>query len=64
MEGNIPTGFSSMILWALVFAADIFTALVGVERNNLRRNEMMGNCFLFDLLGMRGIWKRGRRIYM
>jgi len=47
---NTATGFSSMIFWALVFAADIFAALIGVELKNRRRNEMLGNCFSFDLL--------------
>ena len=43
---NIPTPFSSMIFWTLVFAADIVAGLGGVEAKNLRRNEMLGNCLI------------------
>jgi hypothetical protein len=48
-ERYIPTPFSSMIFCALTFAADIFAALIGVPEKNLRRNEMLGNCFDFAL---------------
>lgn len=34
-ENNVPTAFSSMMLWALVFAADILSGDTG-EAKNLR----------------------------
>tara|TARA_R110002060_G_scaffold6780_3_gene10270 strand:- start:250 stop:426 length:177 start_codon:yes stop_codon:yes gene_type:complete len=44
-EEDIPTAFSSMICWALVFAADMVAGLTVVVEKNLRRNEMVGNCY-------------------
>lgn len=42
MRSNLPTAFSSMMLWALVFAADMAAGFT-LEAKNLRRNEMVGN---------------------
>lgn len=39
---NVPTAFSSMMLWTLVFAADMAAGFT-VDPKNRRRNEMMGN---------------------
>ena len=39
---DLPTALSSMMPWALVFAADM-AAGVTFEPKNLRRNEMLGN---------------------
>ena len=42
LEGvYIPTAFSSMMLWALVFAADMAAGLTD-EPKKRRRKEMMG----------------------
>jgi hypothetical protein len=38
----MPTALSSMMPWALVFAADIVAGLVEEEKNR-RKNEMLGN---------------------
>jgi len=42
---DIPTPFSSMMLWALTFAADIAAGDVGVKDPKRRRNmeAMVGN---------------------
>ena len=42
-RSNLPTAFSSMMLWALVFAADMAAGFT-LEAKNLRRNEMLGDC--------------------
>lgn len=43
MDGaNLPTAFSSMMLWALTLAADMVAGLTEVVVKNLRRNEMLG----------------------
>ena len=39
---SIPTAFSSMMPWALVFAADMAAGFT-LEPKNLRRNEMVGD---------------------
>ena len=39
---DLPTALSSMMPWALVFAADMAAGFT-LEPNNLRRNEMLGN---------------------
>ena len=39
---SLPTAFSCMMLWALVFAADMAAGFT-LEAKNLRRNEMLGN---------------------
>ncbi len=40
-RGNIPTAFSSMMLWALVFAADMAAGLTDEPKKRLRK-EMVG----------------------
>lgn len=40
---DIPTAFSSMIWFALVFAAAMLAGDVVKKR---RRNEMVGNCYI------------------
>lgn len=52
-DKDIPTAFSSMIFWALVFAADMAAEWVADERKKRDRNAMLGNllfCFVFWLL--------------
>ncbi len=44
-KGHLPTAFSSMILWALVFAADMAAEWVAEERKNRLRKAMMGDLF-------------------
>ena len=41
---DLPTAFSSMMFWALVFAAAMVTGLLA-EPKRRRRNEMMGDGF-------------------
>ena len=41
-DWNIPTALSSMMPWALVFAADMAAGLT-LEPKILRRNEMVGS---------------------
>ena len=45
-SSNLPTALSSMMPWALVFAADMAPGLT-LEAKNLRRNEMMGNRMVY-----------------
>ncbi len=56
---SIPTALSSMMPWALVFAADMAAGLI-LEPKNLRRNEMVGNeVFFFE--GLFAVVLDGRR---
>ncbi len=48
-----------MIPWALVFAADMAAGLM-LEPKNLRRNEMVGNDFIF-FEGLLAVDFEGRR---
>lgn len=43
---DVPTAFSSMMFWALVFAADMAAEWVAEERKKRDRNAMVGNGFL------------------
>ena len=42
-ESNLPTAFSSIIDWALVFAADMAAGLARVPKRR-RRKEILGEC--------------------
>ena len=57
----IPTGFSSMIFWALVFAADMFAGVTVVEVKNRRKNEMVGKWYVLYLGRMCSVVELGRR---
>lgn len=54
-SGYVPTGYSSMMLCALVFAADMAAGLTEVQVKNRRRNEMVGNCMRV-VFGKRGYY--------
>ena len=60
---SLPTAFSSMMLCALVFAADMAAGFT-LEPKNLRRNEMLGNP-MADLIrsGLVSLLERAVRYY-
>ncbi len=61
---SIPTALSSMMPWALVFAADMAAGLT-LEPKNLLRNEMVGDGLTFKVAGGLLGWSvRNLRLYV